>query len=157
MPHRRDVEAAADPELRGAVREVQRHHQHVWNALRALALEMMLGHPERVVAVPVHHLGHRLGLEEGGRQVLVVVAALIDRRALVAAIVEIGVACEQAVELGDHVASPACKTLRAASTVAPLYSCPDIPAQHREGCKAREQISACVRPARQLNQRFLRL
>ena len=31
--------------------EVQRHHQHVGDALGAFALEVVLGHPERVVAV----------------------------------------------------------------------------------------------------------
>ena len=92
MPHRRDVEAAADPEVLGLVREVQRHHQHVRDALRALALEVVLGHPEGVVAVAVHHLGHGLGLGERGRQVLVGIAALVDRRAAIADVVEVGMA-----------------------------------------------------------------
>ncbi len=45
--------------------------QHVGDALGAFALEMVLGHPERVVAEPVHQLGHGLGLVERGGEVVV--------------------------------------------------------------------------------------
>jgi hypothetical protein len=50
VPHRRDVEATADLNGARAMREVHRHHEIVGNAFRALALKMMLGHPEAVVA-----------------------------------------------------------------------------------------------------------
>ena len=59
MPHGRDVEAAADPELLGEVRQVHRQHQDVRDALVALVLEVVLGQPERVVAELVHHLARR--------------------------------------------------------------------------------------------------
>ena len=102
MPHGRNVEAAAKSQPFGLVREMQRHHENIGDAFRSLALEMVLGHPERVETVRLHHLGLGLGLCERGRQVLVGIAARIDRRALVAAILEIGMTCVQAVELGDH-------------------------------------------------------
>ena len=68
MPHRRDVEAAADPQVPGEMRQVQRHHQHVGDALGAFRLEVVLGHPERAVAEPIHQLRHGLGLAQRGGQ-----------------------------------------------------------------------------------------
>ena len=68
VPHRRDVEAAADLDALRHMRQVQRRHQHVRDALVAFVLEMVLGHPEGVVAEPVHQLRHRLGLVEDGRR-----------------------------------------------------------------------------------------
>ena len=46
------------------MREVHRQHQHVRDALVALRLEVMLGHPQRVLAELVHQLGDGLGLVE---------------------------------------------------------------------------------------------
>ena len=60
MPHRRDVEAAADLEVLGHMRQVQRHQQHVGDALGAFRLEVVLRHPEGAVAQAIHQLGHRL-------------------------------------------------------------------------------------------------
>ena len=102
VPHRRDVEAAADLDVAGLVGEVQGHQDGVGNALRALGLEMMLGHPEAVVAEPIHDLGHVLGLAERRRQMLVAVAAVVGGRAGIADVIEVGMASIQAVELGDH-------------------------------------------------------
>ena len=84
------------------MREVQRRHQHVRDALIALALEMVLGHPEGAVAEPVHQLGHRLGLVEYGGQLLVGQAALVHRDPAIADIVHVDMTGKQAVEFGDH-------------------------------------------------------
>ena len=102
VPHRRDVETAADLEVLRAVREVQRHQEIVGNALRAFALEVMLGHPEAVVAEAVHELGHGLGLAQRRRQVRIREAPVVDGRAAIADVVEVGMAGIKAVELGDH-------------------------------------------------------
>ena len=102
MPHRRDVEAAADLQVLRHVRQMQRHHQHVGNALGALALEMMLRHPERVVAVTVHQHRHRLRLLQRGGEMLVVIQPIVDRRAGVADVVQIDMARVEAVEFRDH-------------------------------------------------------
>ena len=104
MPHRRDVEAAADLQVLGHVRQMQRHHQHVRNALGALSLEVVLGHPERVVAVPVHQHRHRLRLLERRGEMSVVVEPIVDRRAGVADVVQIDMARVEAVEFRDHAA-----------------------------------------------------
>ena len=88
------------------MRQVHRHQDVVGDAFGAFALEVMLGHPETVVAEAVHQLGHGLGLAERGRQVRVPVAPLVDGRAAVANVVEVGMAGKKAVELGDHGAFP---------------------------------------------------
>jgi len=64
VPHRGDVEAAADIDVFRDMRQVQRHQQHVGNALGAFALEVMLGHPEGVVAEAIHLLRDRLCLPQ---------------------------------------------------------------------------------------------
>ena len=80
MPHGRDVEAAADLQARGEMREVDGGHQEVRDDLVALVLEVVLGQPERPVAVLVHAARDRLGLVEDGREVRVRVAALVRGR-----------------------------------------------------------------------------
>src|SRR5262249_10098713 len=54
VPHRSDIEAATDLEVFRSVREVQCHKDGVGNAFSAFALEVMLGHPETVVAKGIH-------------------------------------------------------------------------------------------------------
>ena len=102
VPHRRDVEAAADLDVLGEVAEVQGQHQDVRDALVPLALEVVLGQPEDVVAGPVHELGDGLALREDRRQVLVGQPAVVDGRAVEALVVQIDVAREQAAEARDH-------------------------------------------------------
>src|SRR5437773_5593405 len=63
---------------------------------------MVLGYPEGAVAESVHQLGHRLGLVEYRRQLLVRQAALVHRHPAIADIVHIDMAGEQAVEFRDH-------------------------------------------------------
>ena len=102
MPHRHDVEGAADLEVLGDVDEVHRHHQEVGDAFRAFGLEMVLGHPEGVVAEPVHALGvvHRLVQHAG--QFLVRIPAVVDWRAGVARVLQIDRADVGTVEFCDH-------------------------------------------------------
>ena len=102
MPHRHDVEAAADLEVLGHAAEVRRHHQQVGDALRPLRLEMVLGHPKGVVAQPVHLLGigHRLVHDVG--QLLVGIPPIVDRLAEVARIFQVDRADIRTVEFGDH-------------------------------------------------------
>ncbi|MNG36495.1 hypothetical protein D3C84_1235360 [compost metagenome] len=63
---------------------------------------MMLGHPERVVAQPVHELRHRLRLVEDRGEPLVRIEAVVDRDAAVSDILQVDMAGEQAVEFPDH-------------------------------------------------------
>jgi hypothetical protein len=65
MPHRRDVEAAAEPEPVRLVCEVERHHQDVRDALVPLALEVVLGEPERIVPRAVEQAGERSASSRG--------------------------------------------------------------------------------------------
>ena len=78
VPHRRDVEAAADPEVLGQVAEMHRRHQQVGNDLVALVLEMMLRQPQRVPAGFVHHPGDRLGLLEDAGEMRVGEPPLVE-------------------------------------------------------------------------------
>ena len=102
MPHGRHVEAAADVHVLGDVRQVQRHQQHVGDALGALVLEVVLRHPEGREAKLVHGARDGLRLPQRRGQVGVAVAPLVYRDAAVADVLDIGMAGEQAVEFGDH-------------------------------------------------------
>ena len=102
VPHRRDVEAAADADVLREVAEVQGQHQHVRDALVAFALEVVLGQPEDVVAGPVHQLRDGLALRKHRRQVLVGEPAIVRGRAVEPLVVQIHVAREQAAEARDH-------------------------------------------------------
>ena len=62
MPHGGDVEAAADVQPLGDVRQMHRAHKHIRQAFVAFRLEVVLGEPEGVVAVGVHRLGDGVGL-----------------------------------------------------------------------------------------------
>src|SRR5262249_51309261 len=102
MPHGRDVEPASDLDFLREVAEVQRQHQHVRDALVALALEVVLREPERVVAGPVHQLRDGFALREHRSEMFVGQPAIVDRRPVEAFVVQIDVAREQASESRDH-------------------------------------------------------
>jgi len=102
MPHRRDVEAAADLDLLGDVRQVHRRHEEIRQALVALVLEVVLGQPDRVVAQLVHRPGDGVRLREHRRQVLVPVAPLVGRGGHLAHVGQIDVAGIDGGEPGDH-------------------------------------------------------
>src|SRR5438034_328286 len=102
MPHRRDVEATAHLQPLGLVCEVEGQHQNVRDALVALALEMVLGEPERVVPAAVEQARQIARLGVGGDEALVRKHAAVHGGAAVADVVHVQVAGVQAVELGDH-------------------------------------------------------
>ena len=95
MPHRRDVETAADAQCLGQMRQMHAHHQDVRNAFVAFALEMMFGEPERVVAEPVHARRQGLGLGENRRQMVVAIAPFIHWRDVLTHVAQIHVAGEE--------------------------------------------------------------
>jgi hypothetical protein len=106
VPHRRDIEAAADLEVRGDVAEVQGQHQDIRDALVSLALEVVLGQPEGVVAGPVHELRDGLALGKHRRQILVGEPAVVGRSAVQPLVVQIDVTREQAAKSRDHARIP---------------------------------------------------
>src|SRR5712691_7808914 len=102
MPHRSDIEAATNLDVFRSVREVQCHKDGVGNAFSAFALEVMLGHPETVVAKAIHERGHGLGLAQRSCKVRVSVTPLVDGRPAITDVVEVGMTGIEAVKLGDH-------------------------------------------------------
>ena len=102
VPHGGDVEAAAELDALGEVCEVEGQHEYVGDALVPLALEVVLGQPEYVVAALVHGAGYRRRLVEHRRQVLVGQPAVVHRRPVEADIVEVNVAGVEVTELLNH-------------------------------------------------------
>ena len=92
VPHRADVEAAADPKAFGHVREMHAQHEDVGDDLVALVLEVVLGEPQGVEAQAVHRLREGLGLREHRHEVLVRVAAVVRRSRILAHVAQIDMA-----------------------------------------------------------------
>src|SRR4030095_15930041 len=61
MPHGEHIEAAAEFELRGVLGQPETEHEEVRDAFIPLALEMVLRHPENVIAQRLHTLGSVFG------------------------------------------------------------------------------------------------
>src|SRR5690242_1407701 len=61
MPHGEHIEAAAEFELCGVLRQPETEHEEIRDAFIPLALEMVLGHPENVIAQRLHALGGVFG------------------------------------------------------------------------------------------------
>src|SRR5215471_11128534 len=57
MPHGKHIEATAEFELGGVLGQPETQHEEIWDAFVALTLEMVLGHPENVIAQCLHTLG----------------------------------------------------------------------------------------------------
>ena len=116
MPGRGDVEGAAELESTRLACEVGAEQDQVRQDLVALALEVVLGHPQGVVAELVHRardaLGHRHALD----QALVGVRALVRRGAVEADVVECDVADVQDREFLDYPRRVRRSGLAAAST-----------------------------------------
>ena len=104
---RSDIEAATNLDVFRSVREVQRHEDGVGNAFSTFALEVMLGHPETVVAKAIHENGHGLSLAQRRGKVGVRVTALVDGCPAITDVVEVGMASIEAVKVGDHWEFPA--------------------------------------------------
>ena len=102
VPHRRDVERAADADPRRHVGQMHRRHEDVRQALVPLVLEMVLGQPDRVIAEVVHGPRHGLRLLEDRREVLVGIAPLVGRRGALPHVGQIHVAGVHRGELVDH-------------------------------------------------------
>lgn len=102
VPHRADVETAADPQAPGHMREMHPQHEDVRDALVAFVLEVVLGEPQGVEAEPVHRLRKRLGLREHRDEVLVRIAAVVRRGRVLAHVAQIDVARVEGRKLGDH-------------------------------------------------------
>src|SRR5260370_20365621 len=102
VPHRSDIEAATNLDVFRSVREVQCHKDGVGNAFTAFALEVVLGHPETVVAKAIHERGHGLGLAQRSCEVGVRVTPFVDGRSAITDVVEVGMTGIEAVKLGDH-------------------------------------------------------
>ena len=109
MPHRRDVESAADAKPRREMSQMDGRHQDVRNALVALVLEVVLGQPEDAVPMLVHAPRDGLGLVEHRRQMLVRVASLVRGRGHLTHVPQIHVPGIHGRELADHVVPPLAK------------------------------------------------
>src|SRR5262249_17417188 len=110
MPHRQDVEGAAELEALGLGGEPQAELNEVGKALVALALEMVFGRPQHVVAETVHELRDVARGGEGLPQAFGGIAPVVGRRAGKADIVELDLADIEHVEVSNHRAiSPASK------------------------------------------------
>ena len=106
VPHRQDVEAAAELQPLGLRRKPQPGLDQVRDDLVALALEMVLGHPQDVEAEFVHRLGDVLGGREHLAQPLVGIAPVVRRRAGKPDVVELDLADIEHVEFADHALRP---------------------------------------------------
>ena len=82
VPHRCDVEAAAELQTLGLGGQVQVEHQQVGDALVPLRLEVVLGHPELVVTLRVQELGYVQGPIRCLRKPFVGVQPVVRRRPL---------------------------------------------------------------------------
>ena len=106
VPHRQDVEGAAELEPLGLGGEPQSELDQVRQDLVALALEMVLGRPQHVVAELVHELRDVARGRERLPQPLVGIAPVVGRRAGKPDIVELDLADIEDVEVLDHRAVP---------------------------------------------------
>ena len=84
---------------------MNRHHENVGYALVTLRLKVVFGHPEGIVAQPVHQLSDVLGLVKSRDQVVIGENTVVHGSTAVAYIVHVHVPGEQAVEFGNHVAA----------------------------------------------------
>ena len=103
MPHRQDVEGAAELQALGLGGEPQAELHQIGQAFVALALEVVLGRPQRVVAEIIHEPRHFARRFKDLAQALVGIAALVGGRSLETDIVELDLADIDNVESLDHV------------------------------------------------------
>src|SRR5262249_24758665 len=92
--------------------EVHSVQQEIGDALIALGLEMVLGHPEAIIAQPIQRFGDRLGFIKDGDEGLVREPAVVDRCATIPDVIHINVSGKAAVKMCDHGVSP-CASVRA--------------------------------------------
>ena len=106
VPHRRDIESAANPEALRQMAEMHRRHQQIRDDLVAFLLEVVLGHPQRVPAALVHHPGDRLAFVEHAGEMRVGEASLVRGCRVLATIRQIDVAGIDGRKLLDHDSNP---------------------------------------------------
>ncbi len=111
VPHRQHIESAAELQPPGLRREPQPKLHQVGKDLVALALEMVLRHPQHVEAGVIHHLGDVARCEECLAQLFVGIAAVIRGCAVESDVVELDLADIEHVEVLDHAFRSRC-TLR---------------------------------------------
>ncbi len=92
MPDRRHVEGAAKLQLPRLCGEIGPHQNEIGNDLVAFALEVVLSHPQGVVAELIHRVGDVLGHGHALDQALVRVAAIVRGGAVAADVFERDVA-----------------------------------------------------------------
>ena len=102
MPHWDDVERLAEFEVLGQAGQMHAHQDEVGDALVALVLEMMLGHPHTVKAARVHMLGQRSGVAVRLDELFVAVTALVGGGAVGAHIVQVNLPYVEDGETLDH-------------------------------------------------------
>ena len=102
MPHGQHVERAAELEPLGLGGEPERELDEVREALVALALEVVLGRPQRVVAERVHLLGDVFRRPEHLGEAGVGVATGVGGRARQADVLELDLTNVQGVKSLDH-------------------------------------------------------
>src|SRR6266851_5331898 len=102
VPHRQHVEGATELEAFGLRRQPEAKLDEIRHALIALALEMMLGGPQRVKAERIHLLRDLARGSENLAQPLARIAPLVGRRAAEPEIVELDLTDIEDMELLDH-------------------------------------------------------
>ena len=107
VPHRQNIEGATELEPLGLRGEPQSELDQVGQALVTLALEVMLGRPQHVIAESVHQLCDVAGRGEDLPQPFGGVASFISGRAGPADVVELDLSDIEHVEVSDHRSNPA--------------------------------------------------
>ena len=102
MPCRHRVEHRPDLESLGELREVNGPHRNIRRAAVALSLEVVLPHPERVVAGPVHQLSELTRLAIDRDEIVIRRSPAFNGRARESEPVHLDVATVEAVEVFDH-------------------------------------------------------
>ena len=82
VPHGQDVKAAAELDALGVLRQVLAHYQQVGDALVALPLEVVLGHPQDVEPQVVQEHRRLPRDVHGHGETVVVVPAVVSRNAV---------------------------------------------------------------------------
>ena len=112
MPHRQDVEGAAELQAPGLGGEPQAELDQVREDFVALALEMVLGRPQHVESEFVHEPGNVARGEKSLAQPLVGIAPFVGGRAVEPDVVELDLADVEDVEVPDHRFLPGVGTLK---------------------------------------------
>jgi hypothetical protein len=103
MPHRQNVEAAAEFEALRLGGELQPELDQIGEALIAFTLKVMLGCPQGIIAQLVHQPRDIAGRPENFAEALVLVATVVRRGAVQADMVEFDLADVEGMRALDHI------------------------------------------------------